>query len=196
MVVDKPSGLLSVPAKDPTITDHVRARIAALYPRASGPLTVHRLDMETSGVMVLALDPEAHRHLCRQFQDREVEKTYEAVLVGEVDRESGCIDLPIRLDPDRRPLQVVDPALGRPATTAWRVIDRAPGRTRIEFFPRTGRTHQLRVHAAEGLGCPIAGDRLYGDPSTAPRLLLHARRLRFVDPTSDEPRSVESRAPF
>lgn len=198
VVVDKPAGLLSVPAKDLTITDNVRARIAARYPHARGPLSVHRLDMETSGLLLLALDPEAHRDLSTQFQERLVKKTYVALVDGAVEPDEGAIDLPLRLDPERRPLQIVDPIYGRPAKTYFRVIERRPTQTRLMLEPATGRTHQLRVHCAhpEGLGHPILGDRLYGDPGSAPRLMLHARRLVFEHPTTYQRVAVERPEPF
>jgi tRNA pseudouridine32 synthase/23S rRNA pseudouridine746 synthase len=197
VVVNKPSGLLSVPPKDPAITDHVRARVEARYPHAAGPLSVHRLDMETSGLLVLALDPAAHRDLSRQFQDRVVEKVYVALVEGRPRKTAGLVDLPLRLDVDRRPLQVVDDLRGRPARTRFRVLEES-ARSRLELRPETGRTHQLRVHCAHarGLGCPILGDRLYGDAASAPRLMLHARELRFEHPTTYAPVRVEAPEPF
>lgn len=199
VVVDKPSGLLSVPAKDPTITDHVRNRVARLYPAATGPLSVHRLDMETSGLLIVALDAAAHRDLSIQFQERRVEKTYVAVVAGAVSAAEGRVDLPHRLDPERRPLQVVDLVHGKPAATRWRRLAvEEPARTRLELRPETGRTHQLRVHCAhpQGLGHPILGDRLYGDPASAPRLLLHARKLAFEHPETYARVEVEVPEPF
>lgn len=198
VVVDKPSGLLSVPAKDPSIVDNVRARVARLYPKATGPLSVHRLDMETSGLLLLALDPAAHRDLSRQFQDRIVEKQYAAVVAGEVKEEQGLVDLPMRLDVERRPYQIVDHSDGRPARTIYRVVERGEGCTRLILEPQTGRTHQLRVHCAhpDGLGHPILGDRLYGDETSAVRLMLHARALAFEHPTTLRRMAVESPEPF
>lgn len=196
VVVDKPSGLLSVPAKDPTVTDHVQSRVRRRYPSAEGPISVHRLDMETSGVLVCALDADAHRDLSIQFQDKVVKKRYLAEVDGVVPGDEGRIELPIRLDVDRRPYQIVDPVHGRAASTAWRVLSRRGGSTRLELTPLTGRTHQLRVHCASGLGCPILGDRLYGDPSTADRLRLHASWLRFEHPSTYQPVEVTAPAPF
>lgn len=198
VVVNKPSGLLSVPAKDPSITDHVKARIEALYPSARGPLSVHRLDMETSGLIVLALDPEAHRDLSIQFQERVVEKTYVARVSGRVRENSGLIDLALRLDVERRPLQVVDPVHGKPAQTQWEVLNREETVTRVRLMPKTGRTHQLRVHCAHGggLGHPILGDRLYGRPESATRLMLHATRLSFEHPSTHQRIEVEVPEPF
>lgn len=231
LVVDKPAGLLSVPGKGEQNQDCVARRAKSLVPQASGPFVVHRLDMETSGLMVLARDPDAHRHLSRQFEARAVTKAYEAMLLGEVVGDSGTISLPMRPDIDRRPWQMVDWEHGREAVTRWRVMKReqatterepaaAPSsdmsgnaegaapigpRTRIHFEPITGRTHQLRVHAAYarapggkgGLGCPIVGDTLYGDGyASSPRMLLHAKLLAFIDPENRRPERCESKVPF
>lgn len=211
LVVDKPSGLLSVPGKGEANQDCVARRVRLMVTQPSGPFVVHRLDMETSGLMVLGRDPDAHRHLSRQFEARAVTKLYEAVLVGEVQGESGTISLPIRPDIDNRPMQIVDWEHGREAVTRWRVLKREPAsdgrpaRTRVQFEPITGRTHQLRLHAATprspggkgGLGCPIAGDVLYGDgAASAPRLLLHAKFLSFIDPETRRPERCESEVPF
>ncbi|QYK46925.1 MAG: RluA family pseudouridine synthase [Phycisphaeraceae bacterium] len=217
VVVDKPAGLLSVPGKGEHNQDCVARRAKALVPQASGPFVVHRLDMETSGLMVLARDPDAHRHLSRQFEARAVTKAYEAVLMGEVVGDSGTISLPMRPDIDRRPWQMVDWEHGREAVTRWRVLKREPAhpatdttpaigpRTRVHFEPITGRTHQLRVHAAYatapggkgGLGCPIVGDTLYGDGfASSPRMLLHAKVLAFIDPENRRPERCESKVPF
>ncbi len=217
VVVDKPAGMLSVPGKGEQNQDCVARRAKVLVPQASGPFVVHRLDMETSGLMVLARDPDAHRHLSRQFEARAVTKAYEAVLMGEVEGEAGTISLPMRPDIDRRPWQMVDWEHGREAVTRWRVMKREPGvpgtdgspatgpRTRIHFEPITGRTHQLRVHAAYarapggkgGLGCPIVGDTLYGDGyASSPRMLLHAKLLAFIDPENRRPERCESKVPF
>ncbi len=200
VVVDKPAWMLSVPGKGEHKQDCVASRIAAMFPRASGPLIVHRLDMETSGLLVLGLDPEAQRELSRQFEARRVEKTYTALVDGLVERDAGTIDLPLRPDVNRRPIQIVDPRGGREALTHWRVVSRETDRTRIEFRPVTGRTHQLRLHAATpresaGLGHPIIGDALYGGPP-APRLMLHAGRLSFLDPDSGRRVEFESAVPF
>lgn len=184
VVVDKPSGLLSVPGRRPEHADCVAARVRARFPEATGPLTVHRLDMDTSGLIVLALDPTTHRALSRLFQEREVSKRYEAVVDGRVRPDEGTISLSLRLDLDNRPYQIVDEQRGRPALTRWRVLARGDRWTRVEFVPHTGRTHQLRVHAAVGLGCPIRGDLLYGDPTSAPRLQLHATTLSLRHPAT------------
>jgi tRNA pseudouridine32 synthase / 23S rRNA pseudouridine746 synthase len=197
-VIDKPAGLLSCPGKGAEKRDSVQTRVPEIFPHASGPILVHRLDQPTSGVMVVALNPAAHRALRAQFDARRTAKTYVAELVGEVAGDEGTIELPFRVDLDNRPYQIHDPIHGKVGTTRWRVIARRPGGARVEFRPETGRTHQLRVHAAHplGLGCPIAGDRLYGDPAAAPRLLLHAYRLEFDHPETGARQVFESPAPF
>lgn len=192
VVVDKPSGLLSVPGIGPGKTDCVIARVLAMFPGASGPMMVHRLDMETSGLLVVALDPDAQRDLSAQFEARTVRKRYVALLDGIVGSDAGEITVPMRLDVDRRPYQIPDFIQGRPAVTRYRVLAREIDRTRIEFDPLTGRTHQLRLHAAlapvlpggqpGGLGCPIVGDPLYGQRRDAERLALHASFLSFTEP--------------
>jgi tRNA pseudouridine32 synthase/23S rRNA pseudouridine746 synthase len=178
-VVAKPAGLLSVPGKDER--DSVLQRLRAKHPNAS---LVHRLDLDTSGVLLAALDADAHRALQHQFLSRTVEKRYVAWLEGEVAGDSGTICLPLRVDLEQRPRQVVCFEHGKKAVTDWRVVERRDGRTRVELFPRTGRTHQLRVHAAhpQGLGAPIVGDRLYGRDGE--RLMLHAEALTFAHPTT------------
>lgn len=207
VVVDKPAGLLSVPGKGEANQDCVAARVRAMFPGATGPLTVHRLDQETSGLMVLALDAEAHRALSMQFEARTVEKKYEAVLVGDVramtGQTEGVVTLKQRVDLDDRPRQILDDAHGKEAITRWRVIEQVDGgaRTRVEFAPETGRSHQLRVASATpvergGLGCSIAGDSLYGDVRTALRMLLHATFLAFDDPSDGARVTCVSDAPF
>lgn len=197
-VVDKPSGLLSCPGRGQDKRDSVETRVPLVFPHATGSITVHRLDQPASGVMVVALNPQAHRVLRAQFEARAVEKSYVAVLVGDVQGEQGVVELPFRLDVERRPYQVFDPVHGKVGVTHWKVLERQGGRTRVLFSPRTGRTHQLRLHASHprGLGCPIAGDALYGDPTTAPRLLLHAWRLVFAHPVSGERLEFEAPVPF
>lgn len=196
VVVEKPEGLLSVPGTDASVTDSVLARMRARYPNATGPLVVHRLDLETSGVMVVALRHEVFVAVQRQFIERTVEKRYLAVLAGLIERDEGVINLPLRVDLEQRPRQLVDFEHGKPATTWFRVLERASGRTRVHFFPKTGRTHQLRVHAAhaQGLATPIVGDRLYGVPTT--RLLLHAESLVLTHPVTGERLEVVAAAPF
>jgi tRNA pseudouridine32 synthase/23S rRNA pseudouridine746 synthase len=196
VVVDKPCGLLSVPGKDAAVTDSVLARLRARHPHATGPLLVHRLDLDTSGLLVAALDAETFADLQRQFAQREVRKRYVAWLEGRVEAERGTIDFPLRVDLDDRPRQIHDPVHGKPAVTEWHVLERRGERTRVAFFPLTGRTHQLRVHAAHplGLGAPIVGDRLYGHEEA--RLHLHAEALTFRHPGLGHPVSFERPAPF
>jgi tRNA pseudouridine32 synthase/23S rRNA pseudouridine746 synthase len=195
VVVDKPTGMLSVPGKGPEKQDCAAARVRALFPSATGPLVVHRLDMETSGLLIFGLDEDSQKDLSAQFERRQTDKKYVALLEGQVEREAGEISLPIRLDVDRRPYQIVDPIHGRPAVTHYRVLSHEIDRTRIQFIPLTGRTHQLRVHAAAGLGCPIVGDVLYGD-GHGDRLMLHASELSFVDPDTGRRVQVSSPVPF
>lgn len=203
VVIDKPAGLLSVPGRGPDKQDCVARRVAAMFPEATGPLTVHRLDMETSGLMVLGLTPEAHRALSMQFEARTIDKRYIALLGGRLETPQGSISLPLRLDVDNRPHQIVDHVQGKQAQTSFRTLghERAgDGKwcTRVEFMPRTGRSHQLRVHAAhhEGLHRPILGDSLYGDASSASRLMLHASELGLTEPSTGARLTLESPAPF
>jgi tRNA pseudouridine32 synthase/23S rRNA pseudouridine746 synthase len=194
VVVNKPSGLLSVPGKEES--DSVYTRIRAKYPQATGSVTVHRLDMSTSGLMLIALHAEAHKILQQQFLTRSVEKRYTALLDGYVEKHEGTINLPLRVDLDDRPRQMVCYEHGKAARTHWRVSGYEAGKTRIHFFPVTGRTHQLRVHAAhpEGLNTPIVGDELYGSGGT--RLHLHADRLQFTHPASGVRMKFEAQDAF
>ena len=194
LAVDKPAGMLSVPGKEER--DSVYLRLRALYPEATGPLIVHRLDMATSGILLIAKTKEAHQRLQAQFANRTIRKRYIALLDGEIAQEGGIIDLPLCPDPLDRPRQIVSTEHGKPAITRYEVIRRLPGRTLVAFYPKTGRTHQLRVHAAHprGLHCPIAGDGLYGRP--ADRLYLHAESLTFTHPVTGESLTVESPCPF
>lgn len=196
VVLHKPHGLLSIPAKDGRQDDSVLLRLRERYPHATGPLIVHRLDLDTSGVMVAALTGEAYAALQRQFLRREVTKRYVAVLGGLVQQERGRIELPLRVDLEDRPRQIHDPVHGLKAITDWEVLSRGDHTTRVALSPLTGRTHQLRVHASHprGLNAPIVGDRLYGHE--ADRLLLHADRLAFTHPLSGLRRTFEVPAPF
>lgn len=196
VVVDKMHDFLSVPGRGPELADCVVARVRELYPQAHGSLAAHRLDMETSGLMVLGLTPHAHRHLSRQFEQRLVRKRYVALLEGSVAEDAGRIELPFRLDPDNRPRQILDIDHGKMGITDWRVMERGSQTTRVAFVPHTGRTHQLRVHAAhtQGLGHPIVGDRLYG--TAAERLMLHATALAFHHPKDERWISFELPVPF
>lgn len=199
-LIEKPAGLLSCPGKGPDKQDSVQTRIPRLYPHAHGSILAHRLDQATSGLMVVGLHPKAHRYLQQQFENRAIEKEYEAILDGVVEADEGQIELAFRVDIHRRPHQVYDPVAGKMGITRYRVMDRyaRSQRTRLRFFPKTGRTHQLRVHAAHplGLGCPIAGDSLYGNPKSAPRLLLHAARLRFTHPVTQKRMDFSTPIPF
>lgn len=198
VVVEKPGGLLSVPGRGPMNQDCVVGRIRKMFPACIEQPSVHRLDMFTSGLMVLALTREAHRHLSRQFQERLVDKRYIALLDGIVDRELGEVTLSFRLDPENRPYQIYDPVQGKTGITIWKKIDVQEGRTRVEFTPLTGRTHQLRLHAAHALGlsCPIIGDRLYGCGHEGDMMLLHASSLSFLHPSTGKRISFSSPAPF
>lgn len=194
IVVNKPAGLLSAPGKD--IMDSVLYRLQQRYPHASGPLLVHRLDMATSGLLLAAKDSATHKTLQRQFMQRTIEKRYVALLAGDLVEESGVVNLPLRVDLDDRPRHMVCHEYGKPAVTRWQVVEREPGQTRVHFYPVTGRTHQLRLHAShpQGLNAPIVGDELYG--VKAQRLMLHAERLRFVHPKSGQEVDVIAPAPF
>lgn len=196
VVLDKPSGLLSVPGRDEALLDSVQTRLRERYPGATGPLLVHRLDLDTSGLLVAALEPRVHAALQRQFLHRDVHKRYVAWVEGSVRGEEGTIELPLRVDLNDRPRQIHDPVHGKAAVTRWRVLERTRTRTRVAFFPLTGRTHQLRVHAAHplGLGAPIVGDRLYGHEDT--RLMLHAEQLAFLHPETGARVHFERPAPF
>lgn len=188
VVVVKSSGLLSVPGRGLQNLDCVGERVKALYPGCIEQPTVHRLDMDTSGLLVVARSKEVHRNISIQFQEREVNKRYIAVLDGELDGEVGRVELPFRLDIYDRPHQIYDPIHGKLGITHWKKIQVKDGQTRIEFTPITGRTHQLRVHAASkhGLGIPIVGDPLYGT-GTGPGLMkLHACYLSFTHPRTGE----------
>ncbi|MFT4654950.1 MAG: tRNA pseudouridine32 synthase/23S rRNA pseudouridine746 synthase [Patiriisocius sp.] len=186
LIVNKPTELLSVPGKD--IADSVYLRIKQQYPEATGPLIVHRLDMSTSGLMVLVLNAQANRHLQKQFIRREVQKQYVALIEGLPLDNQGEINLPIRGDLYDRPKQIVCEQNGKQAKTFWQVLERYPhsNQTKILLIPHTGRTHQLRVHCAhaQGLNMPIVGDDLYG--TLAKRLHLHAQSLKIRHPISKE----------
>lgn len=184
IVINKPAGILSVPGKENAVS--VYSLMREKYPEAEGPMIVHRLDMATSGLLVIAKTKQVHQHLQAQFKNRTIKKRYIALLEGIVPQDEGTIELPLCLNPLDRPRQMVHTEYGKPATTNYQVLARTGGRTRIAFYPQTGRTHQLRVHAAHllGLNCPIAGDELYG--RKAERLYLHAESLEFVHPVTLE----------
>lgn len=200
VAINKPSGVLSVPGKNPEVHDCVRL-CRAMFPDATGPMVVHRLDMETSGILLIALDESSQRELSMQFEARMVDKRYIALLSGLVNADAGQVSLPIRPDIDRRPIQIVDHIHGKASTTLFRVLSRETDRTRVEFEPITGRTHQLRVHAAKprdegGMGHPIVGDVLYAPPPHEARLMLHASFLAFMDPATGRRVEIESRPAF
>lgn len=194
LVVDKPVGLLSVPGRSARLRDSVLTRLAARYPEP--PLLVHRLDLDTSGALLVARDRPTHFALQRQFLRRTVSKRYIALLDGAVSGTDGIIDLALTVDLDDRPRQIHDPVHGRAAVTAWQLLAREGDRTRVALWPRTGRTHQLRVHASHplGLAAPITGDRLYGTPGG--RLMLHAASLTFEHPHTGARIEVTSPVPF
>jgi tRNA pseudouridine32 synthase/23S rRNA pseudouridine746 synthase len=194
LVVDKPPGLLSVPGKGEHLADCLLARIQAPFPEA---LLVHRLDRDTSGVMVFALTPNAQRHLGLPFEKRQVKKVYVARLWGRLEPGTGTVDLPLIVDWPNRPRQMVDHERGRPATTDWRVVRHEQGTTRVRLYPKTGRSHQLRVHMKE-IGHPILGDPFYaeGPARDAPRLMLHAESLRLRHPDGGRGMAFSSKCPF
>lgn len=203
LVLDKPAGLLAVPGRGPDKQDCLATRAQKLWPDA---LVVHRLDMATSGLFLMARNPEVQRRLGLAFERREVGKRYVAVVAGMLrtppDAKDGWsrIELPLAADWPARPLQKVDAVHGRPSTTRWRVLAHDPeaDTTRVELEPLTGRSHQLRVHL-KALGHPILGDPLYASPAVqarAPRLLLHAAGLQFFHPVTGEPITFDSRVPF
>lgn len=193
--VDKPSGLLSVPGKPEAHWDCVEHRVRAAFP---GVRLIHRLDMETSGVMVFARSAEAQKLVNREFADRRVGKTYIARVAGSVMEDTGSIDLPLITDWSRRPLQKVCHESGKPSLTHWKVLARDHAATRLELTPETGRSHQLRVHLKE-IGHPILGDPFYAPEDmyrAASRLQLHAQTLRLRHPGSGEQIEVTAQCPF
>lgn len=194
-VINKPAGILSVPGKEDAVS--VYSLMREQYPEADGPLTVHRLDMATSGLMLIAKTKRVHQNLQAQFKNRLVRKRYVALLEGIVPKDKGTVNLPLCLNPLDRPRQMVHTEHGKPAITDYQVLERLDGkRTRIAFYPRTGRTHQLRIHAAHPLGlhCPIIGDELYGEK--ADRLYLHAEYLEFTHPITGETVRITKEAEF
>lgn len=193
IIVEKPSGLLSVPGK--TEPDCLEARIRKDYPEA---LTIHRLDMATSGIMVFARNANAQRHIGLQFEKRIPEKTYIARVLGQVQDETGHVNLPLITDWPNRPKQMVCHERGKPSITEWKLLDQEAQASRLALFPKTGRSHQLRVHMLS-IGHPILGDRLYADEdafTAAPRLQLHAHKLKLRKPTGGEWVEFESPCPF
>ena len=197
LVLNKPSGLLSVPGRGEEKQDSLAQRVQAEYPEA---LVVHRLDMATSGLMILARGPGIQRQLHRLFAERAVAKCYQAVVNGRLEPQAGSIRLPLLTDWPNRPKQKVDPERGKPSVTHYRLLDYQPetDSSRVELIPETGRSHQLRVHM-QAIGHVILGDNLYAEPALrakAPRLLLHATALAFTHPQTGQRLQLQSPAPF
>ncbi len=202
VVVNKPSGVLSIEGRGPDKQDCIASRVRALFPCSIDQPCIHRLDQATSGLLVLGLTKQAHDVLSKDFETRNVHKEYEALVEGLILEEEGVIDLPIRLDVNNRPHQIVDHENGKHAVTRWKrlgIENRGLRKvTRLRLIPETGRTHQLRVHCASGLKHPILGDALYGDPpdQKTPRLMLQARVLEFNHPTTHETMRFELDSEF
>lgn len=195
LVIDKPSGLLSVPGKAAEHSDCVEARAQTVHPEAR---IVHRLDMDTSGVMILAMNAKAHRHLGLQFERRKTEKTYVAEVWGVVADDEGDVDLPLICDWPNRPKQMVSFEHGKSALTRWKVVKRLEETTRVRLMPYTGRSHQLRVHML-ALGHPIIGDRFYAEGEAlmaSDRLALHAESLELHHPSNGERKIYLAECPF
>ncbi|MBL4870317.1 MAG: RNA pseudouridine synthase [Robiginitomaculum sp.] len=195
LIINKPAGLLSVPGKTPEMFDCLESRLQAIYPHAR---IIHRLDLATSGIMVLAMTHKALRHIGLQFERRHVKKSYKAVVWGEVQGGSGHINLPLICDWPNRPLQKVDFETGKSAQTDWHVTRRENGFTHLDLHPKTGRSHQLRVHLKE-IGHPILGDPLYAHEDAyqaSNRLMLHAHTLAFYHPDGGKWTEYETASPF
>jgi tRNA pseudouridine32 synthase/23S rRNA pseudouridine746 synthase len=192
LVINKPAGLLAVPGRGADKQDCLSSRLQQIFPDA---LIVHRLDMSTSGLMLFARGAEMQRRLSHMFHEREVEKRYEAVVVGRLEPEAGEVNLPIAADWPNRPLRKIDVDNGKSSLTRYRATRIDVDRTRVELEPITGRTHQLRVHMS-AIGHPILGDALYGDVHSAPRLLLHATTLDLLHPLTGAALHFVSSAPF
>ena len=194
IAVNKPAGTLSVPGKTPN--ESLQEQVEKMFPNESKPLIVHRLDMATSGVLLFAKTPAMHTTMQSLFESRNIQKQYIAILDGIVKEDSGIISLPMILNQQERPLQMVNFTHGKEAITHYRVIDRKDGKTRIAFSPVTGRTHQLRVHSShpDGLNAPIVGDMLYG--THADRLYLHAQSVAFTHPVTKKKIHITTDCPF
>jgi tRNA pseudouridine32 synthase/23S rRNA pseudouridine746 synthase len=185
LVLDKPSGLLSVPGRHPSLQDSIATRVRAEFPHAQ---MINRLDKDTSGLVLAALDKKAHAAIAAQFENRTTKKLYTAIVHGHLAQDEGFIDLPLAGDPENKPRHRVDHVHGKPAQTQWRVAERLPASTRVQLIPLTGRTHQLRVHM-KSIGHPILGDPLYaeGDAlAAAARLMLHAEQIGFRHITGED----------
>jgi tRNA pseudouridine32 synthase/23S rRNA pseudouridine746 synthase len=198
IVVDKPGGLLSVPGRGPDKQDCVVTRAQATFSDIIKQPAVHRLDMYTSGVMVLARTSESHKNISKQFEQRKTIKKYIALLDGILKEDSGRIELKFRLDVNNRPHQIYDPVQGKTSITLWRKITVESNSTRVEFSPLTGRTHQLRLHAAHesGLNMPIIGDKLYGSGKEGDQMMLHASSLTIFHPATQDTITFVSKVPF
>jgi len=195
LLINKPSGLLSVPGRGP---DKQECLAYHLEPHYSELKIVHRLDMDTSGLMVLARSAEVHRLLSRQFQERQTEKTYHAICSGKPSLRSGYINLPMRCDWEKRPLQMIDFKQGKGAQTFWQILTQTTNQFLVELTPITGRSHQLRLHM-KSLGHPILGDNLYADPTSlnqSNRLMLHAKTLNFTHPITQQPMQFDCPSNF
>ena len=194
ILVDKPAGLLSVPGKGEHLADCLLTRVQAVFPTA---LLVHRLDRDTSGVMIFAATRHAQRHLGLQFEKRQTKKTYVARVWGEMAEKTGTVDLPLIVDWPNRPLQMVCHETGKPAQTDWRVVRSGGGETRVRLMPKTGRSHQLRVHMLS-LGHPILGDPFYatGVARDYDRMMLHSETLQFRHPDGGKGMRITAAAPF
>ncbi|MFQ3183022.1 MAG: tRNA pseudouridine32 synthase/23S rRNA pseudouridine746 synthase [Alteromonas macleodii] len=194
LIVNKPSGLLSVPGKGPHLADCLIARVQVAFPQA---LLIHRLDRDTSGVMVFALTRHAQRHIGLQFEKRMTKKTYVARIWGVLEPKTGTVDLPLIVDWENRPLQKVCHETGKLAQTDWRVLRSGANESRVRLMPKTGRSHQLRVHMLS-LGHPILGDPFYtqGAARQYDRLMLHSEELRLRHPDGGEGVKFRAKAPF
>lgn len=194
LLVDKPAGLLSVPGKGPELADCLLSRVQEVFPQA---LLVHRLDRDTSGIMVFALTPHAQRHLGLQFEKRQTRKTYIARVSGRLEPKTGTVDLPLIVDWPNRPRQKVDHETGKPAVTDWRVVRANDEESRVRLMPRTGRSHQLRVHIL-AIGHPILGDPFYasGTARDHPRLMLHSETLQLRHPDGGKGVRFTAKCPF
>jgi tRNA pseudouridine32 synthase/23S rRNA pseudouridine746 synthase len=192
VAVNKPTGMLSVPGRGPDKQDCCLSRVTAQFPDA---LMVHRLDMDTSGLILFARSPEVQRNISLQFEKREISKSYIALLEGVMEMEEGMVDYPMRKDMEQRlpPKHIVDCVRGKKAVTEWEVLARTDSTTRVALFPKTGRSHQLRVHM-KAVGFPIVGDNIYG--TAGERLMLHAQTLNLSHPLTGEPMQLECPAPF
>ena len=194
-VINKEAGMLSVPGRGEDKLDSASYRFHRLFPSSPECCFTHRLDMDTSGLLVLALTKEAHRNVSMQFEARTIKKEYEAILTGMLEEDEGTIIASMRLDTDHRPLQIIDEIYGKKAITRWKKLGTENGNTRVRFFPETGRTHQLRVHSRY-IGHPIIGDRLYGIREEGQRLMLHASYIELNHPVSGQRISFSSPSPF